>query len=69
MGSTVFAGVKSEFWEWLKSWAKEVHHVSGIIGIVLFIKLPAVETINKKAQSAFERIRTTVRGVHGAFGL
>ena len=47
------------FWEWLKLWAKEVHHVSWIIRIALFVKLPAIETINKKAQSTFERMRAT----------
>jgi hypothetical protein len=45
--------------EWLKWWAKEVHHVSWVIWKTLFIKLPAIETINKKAQSALKRIRAT----------
>ena len=49
------SGVVSEVWEWLKWWGKEVHYMCGIIWIVLFVKLSAVETINKKAQSAFER--------------
>ena len=45
--------------EWLKLWAKKVHHVSWIIRIALFVKLPAIETIDKKAQSTFERIGAT----------
>ena len=40
-------------------WAKKVHHVSWIIRIALFVKLPAIETIDKKAQSTFERIGAT----------
>lgn len=45
--------------EWLKWWAREVHRVSWIIWKTLFIKLPAIERINKKTQSALERIRAT----------
>jgi hypothetical protein len=35
--------------EWLKSWANEVHHIRVIVWIALFVKLPAVETINEQA--------------------
>ena len=45
--------------EWLIEWAKEVHHISWIVWKTLFIKLPAIETINKKTQSALKRIWAT----------
>ena len=48
-----------EMREWLKTWANEVDHVSVIVWIALFVKLPAVETIDEQTQGILQRIRAT----------
>ena len=45
--------------EWLKWWANEVHHMSGIVGIALFVELSAVVTEGKQSNGTAERIRAT----------
>jgi hypothetical protein len=45
------------FWEWLKRWANEVDHVSLVKRIALMIKLTAVETVDKQANSTVKSIR------------
>ena len=42
-----FNAAQLETGEWLKWWGKEVHNMCGIIWILLFVKLPAVETIHE----------------------
>ena len=46
-------------WECLKSWADEVHNMGSIIWKMLFMKLSAVETIDKQTQGTFQSIGTT----------
>jgi hypothetical protein len=44
-------------WEWLIGWANEVHHMSWIGWVALFVQLAVIETISKEAQGTFQRIR------------
>ena len=44
--------------EWLISWANEVHDMSRIVGIALFVELSAVVTEGEQTKGTAESIRT-----------
>lgn len=43
--------------EWLMSWANEVHDMSRIVGIALFVELSAVVTEGEQSNGRAESIR------------
>lgn len=45
--------------EWLNSWAREVHGMSGVLWITLFVKLPTVVAESKQANGATDCLWAT----------